>query len=201
MSELAATPSEAEPLARFRELFALAHQRESADPTAAALATAGADGRPSVRIVLVKTIDDGGGFRFFTNLGSRKSREMAENPWAALCFHWPVLGRQVRVDGEVQPLGNDEADAYFATRPRDSQLGAWASRQSAAIGSAEELEARVERVRERFAEGPVPRPPFWGGYRLLPDSIEFWTARQHRLHDRELYRRAGAGWLRERLYP
>jgi pyridoxamine 5'-phosphate oxidase len=200
LNDTASDQATADPIARFGELFAAARQRESADPTAAALATAGADGRPSVRTVLVKE-HDARGFRFYTNLGSRKSQQLAANPYAALCFHWPVLAEQVRIEGAVTPLDTATADSYFAGRPRESQLGAWASRQSEPLVSREELAHRVAAAGERFAGGPVPRPPFWGGYLLTPERIEFWSARDHRLHDRELYLRAGDGWHRQRLYP
>ncbi len=190
----------ADPIARFQELFAAAREREVADPTAAALATADADGRPSVRMVLVKTAD-ASGFRFFTNLGSRKVRELEQNPRAALCFHWPTLAEQVRVEGAVEPLPPAEADVYFAARPRESQIGAWASRQSATLSSRQLLEERFARVAERYAAMPVPRPPFWGGFLLVPEAIELWSGRDHRLHDRLLYRRDGEGWSVERLYP
>jgi pyridoxamine 5'-phosphate oxidase len=189
-----------DPIARFTALFSVAAERETADPTAAALGTADAGGRPSVRMVLVKGVDDAG-FRFYTNLGSRKARELAANPHAALCFHWPALGRQVRVEGGVAPLPSAESDAYFASRPRDSQFGAWASRQSAPLAAPGELEERLRRVRERHSDGLVPRPPFWGGYLLAPERIEFWNAGEYRLHVRELYSRDAQGWRRERLYP
>ena len=202
----ASTPTAADeaanvdPIALFNELFAAARSSETADPTAAALATADRDGRPSVRVVLVKSVDQRG-FRFFTNLGSRKAREIEENPRAALCFHWPTLVHQVRIEGAVEPLPAAESDAYFAERPRDSQIGAWASRQSAPLASRQLLEERVERASERFAGGPVPRPPFWGGFRLVPEVIEVWSGRDYRLHDRQLFRREGGRWSVERLYP
>jgi pyridoxamine 5'-phosphate oxidase len=194
------TAAESDPIVRFGQRFTAARERETCDPTAAALATADPSGRPSVRTVLVKE-HDRQGFRFYTNLGSRKAHELAANPRAALCFNWPVLGEQVRIEGHVTLLDAAVADAYFAARPRDSQLGAWASRQSETLASREELERRVAATAARFGDGPVPRPPFWGGYLLVPESVEFWAARDYRLHDRELFRRDGSGWRRERLYP
>ena len=192
--------SPGDPLALFQDLFAAAAARESADPTAAALATADATGRPAVRMVLVKGVDEAG-FRFFTNLESRKASELAANPRAALCFWWPTLGRQVRVEGDVTRLDDDASDAYFATRPRDSQLGAWASRQSAVLASREELLGRLAEATLRYGDRSVPRPPFWAGFLLAPQAIEFWSAGEHRLHERELFRREGGGWTREWLYP
>jgi pyridoxamine 5'-phosphate oxidase len=189
-----------DPIARFRELFDAARARESNDPTAAALATADGAAQPSVRMVLVKIVDQRG-FRFFTNLGSRKAHELEENPRAALCFHWPALERQVRAEGPVESLPAEESDAYFASRARDSQLGAWASRQSAPLASRAALEERVRLVAERFDGRPIPRPPFWGGYLLVPERIEVWSGGAHRLHDRELYARTDAGWSVERLFP
>ena len=190
----------ADPVARFQELFAVAATRESADATAAALATADASGRPAVRMVLVKGVDEAG-FRFFTNLESRKAVELAENPRAALCFWWPGLGRQVRVEGDVTRLDEAASDAYFASRPRESQLGAWASLQSSVLGSREELLARVAETTARHEGRAVPRPPFWAGFLLAPRTIEFWSAGEHRLHERERFQRQGSGWTREWLYP
>jgi pyridoxamine 5'-phosphate oxidase len=189
-----------DPIARFQEAFAEARERETADPTAAALATADAEGRPSVRVVLVKGVDDRG-FRFFTNLESRKARELRENPRAALCFYWPAIARQARIEGTVEALPAAESDTYFASRGRDSQIGAWASRQSAPLASRELLEQRCARVSERYGAGPVPRPPFWGGFLLVPERIELWSGREHRLHDRLSFRRQDGGWSMERLYP
>ena len=189
-----------DPIEKFRSRFAAARREEAADPTAAALATATPDGRPSVRIVLVKEVDERG-FRFYTNLGSRKARELAANPQAALCFHWPTLAEQVRAEGPVTPLEPEESDAYFAARPRAAQLGAWASRQSEPLSGRAELLARVAAVTAKHPVGEVPRPPFWAGFRLLPERMEFWKAGEYRLHDRELYRRADGGWTLELLYP
>jgi pyridoxamine 5'-phosphate oxidase len=188
-----------DPLVLFRELFARATVQEQADPTAMALATADASGAPSVRIVLCKG-SDARGFVFFTNHESRKARDLRAEPRAGLCFHWPVLGVQVRAEGMTEPLTEGESDAYFATRPRESQLGAWASRQSAPLASRAELLARFAEAEARFP-GVVPRPPFWGGYRLVPSRIEFWRAAEARLHERTLYERSGNGWVARLLFP
>ncbi|MGH9382395.1 MAG: pyridoxamine 5'-phosphate oxidase [Thermoanaerobaculia bacterium] len=188
------------PIERFQRLFAEARQREAHDATAVTLATATPDGRPSARVVLLKQADERG-FVFYTNLGSCKARELEANPRAALCFHWPALGRQVRVDGTVGRVDDAEADAYFAGRPRGSQLGAWVSRQSEPLASREELLARFRDVEARFSGGDVPRPGFWGGYRLAPERIEFWESQEDRLHVRTLYLRDGDGWRVESLYP
>ena len=165
------------------------------------LATATPDGRPSLRVVLYKA--GGDALRFFTNYESRKGQEMAANSRVAANFFWETLGRQIRIEGQVVRLPAEENDAYFASRPRESQMGAWASAQSREIASREELEDNLARVHARFAQGPVPRPPHWGGYRLDPDAIEFWSARPFRLHDRLLYTRAGSigGWQVRRLSP
>lgn len=188
------------PIERFRRLFAEAREREPYDATAVTLATATPDGRPSARVVLLKEADERG-FVVYTNLGSRKARELDANPRAALCFLWPTIGRQVRVEGTVERVDDKEADAYFATRPRGSQLGAWASRQSAPLPSREELLESYHGAEARFAGGEVPRPEFWGGYRVMPERIEFWESRDDRLHVRTLYLRDGDGWRHESLYP
>ncbi len=188
-----------DPIAEFEKLFERARRDESHDPTAMALATTDGAGRPSARMVLLKHVDDRG-FVFYTNYGSRKARELEANPRAALCIHWPTLAKQVRVEGLVERLPPGESDAYFATRSRHSQLGAWASRQSEPLESRGKLTGRYLRLQAKFP-GEVPRPDFWGGYRLKPDRIEIWHNQLHRLHDRFLYERQGEGWRRSRLYP
>jgi pyridoxamine 5'-phosphate oxidase len=169
-------------------------------PDAMTLATSTADGRPSARIVLFKGVQ-ADGVRFVTNYASRKAQELEQNPRAALVFFWPTLDRQVRLEGEVQRFSDAESDAYFASRPRLSQLGAWASPQSQELGSRAELESRLSEVTERFKTGEVPRPDFWGGYRLNPSRVELWIAGAHRLHDRFVYERTGSLWKVARLAP
>ena len=191
-----------DPVERFRRDLVRAREA-TADPYdahACVVATAGADGLPSARFVLVKDID-AEGVTFFTNYGSRKARELDVRPHAALVIHWAPLGQQVRVEGRVERLSEEASDAYFASRPRESQLAAWASRQSEAVASREALDEAFERCVERFADAPVPRPPFWGGYRIVPERIEFWYSRVHRMHDRFAYRRDGDDWKWERLFP
>lgn len=191
--------SSADPITEFRNAAerAAAH---NVDIVPAALATADADGRPSARIVLVRGVDDRG-FVFHTNYNSRKGRQLDANPHAALCFHWPTLDEQIRVEGRVERLDPEASDAYFNGRPRGSQLGAWASDQSAVLPSRETLEEEYREIERRFEGQPVPRPPFWGGYRIVPSRIEFWYGRPDRLHDRVLYTRRDDGWTIERLYP
>ena len=184
----------------FEEWLAEAQLSEPNDPTAMALATADQSGRPSVRMVLMKGHDERG-FVFYTNQRSRKGGELEANPQAALLFHWKSLRRQVRIEGPVQPVSVEEADAYFATRARDSQLGAWASDQSQPLERRELFEARYQEMRARFEAGAVPRPPHWSGYRVIPERIEFWSDRAHRLHERRLFKKAGDGWTEGLLYP
>jgi len=169
-------------------------------PEAMTLATVSAEGRPSARVVLYKGLSKGG-LTFFTNYESRKAQELEATPYAAAVFHWPSLQRQLRVEGPIEKLSGEESDAYFATRPRDSQLGAWASPQSRVVASRQELESMLEDVARRFPDGPVPRPPHWGGYRLIPERIEAWLGRPGRLHDRFLYAAGPEGWKRVRLAP
>jgi pyridoxamine 5'-phosphate oxidase len=190
---------EVEPLAPFRCWLDQAWKGEP-NAHAMTLATTTSDGRPSARVVLLKGLD-ARGFVFYTNLESRKSKELFSNPHAALCFLWKSLDRQVRIEGVVEMVGDEEADAYFASRPHDSRIGAWASDQSRPLASRAELERRVDEFSRRFGEGEVSRPPYWSGFRVVPQRVEFWQERPSRLHDRILFIREGDAWRRERLFP
>lgn len=192
--------SSQDPVALFQEWLQAASRTESVDPEAMALATAGDDGQPSVRMVLLKGVDRQG-FCFYTNMESRKGRELAINPKAALCFHWKSQKRQVRVEGSVEAVPAPLVDAYFKTRHVLSRLGAWASRQSQPLASRAELEAQVDAYQKKFAGQDIPRPPHWSGYRVVPRKIEFWQQGEGRLHDRFLFTREGEGWFFERLSP
>jgi pyridoxamine 5'-phosphate oxidase len=190
-----------DPIEQFERWFEEARRAEVFEPNAMTLATVGPDGQPAARTVLLKGVDRRG-LVFFTNLESRKSRELADNPKAALLFWWGPLQRQVRLEGKIEGVAEAEADAYFATRPRGSQIGAWASQQSSAVESRATLEAAEQRFRERFEGSEVPRPDFWGGFRLVPEAIEFWQGRINRLHDRLRYdRQADGTWQIVRLSP
>lgn len=189
-----------DPLQHFATLFEEAKRAIPVDPNAMVVATVGPDGQPSARVVLLKDFGPAG-FVFFTNQESRKGRELLQHPAAALVFYWPPLERQVRVEGRVETVSDDEADAYFRTRARGSQLGAWASLQSQHLESREHLEARLAELTARYAGREVPRPPHWSGFRVVPHRIEFWQARTNRLHERLVYTRAEGGWRTEMLYP
>lgn len=192
--------SEIDPFARFADWLAAAERAEPDNPSATALATVDPDGRPSVRMVLLRGLD-ARGFVFYTNLESRKGKALRTHPQAALCFHWKSLQRQVRVEGAVERVSDEEANAYFASRPKDSQIGAWASKQSEPLEGRFELELRVAKYAALYAISKVPRPPFWSGYRVVPDGIEFWEERPFRLHDRTLFTRTTEGWAQRKLFP
>jgi len=189
-----------DPFALFHDWYTEARSTELNDSNAVALATADAQGHPSVRMVLLKGYDERG-FVFYTNRESRKAADLAANPHVALLFHWKSLRRQIRIEGPIAFASDAESDAYFASRSRDSQLGAWASDQSRPLDSRATFEARFAEAQARFEGQPVPRPPHWGGYRVTPKRIEFWLDREHRLHERRVFTRAGEGWAEGMLYP
>jgi pyridoxamine 5'-phosphate oxidase len=189
-----------DPTARFRAWLGEATAAGSREPTAMSLATTDATGRPDVRMVLLKDADERG-FVFYTNLSSPKAKALRQDSRVALCFYWDVIDKQVRVRGRAQPVDDEQADSYFATRPRLSQIGAWASHQSQPMRGYFELEAQVAKIAVRFGLGEVPRPPFWSGFRVMPEEIEFWTQKPFRRHERILYRRTAEGWRKQWLYP
>jgi pyridoxamine 5'-phosphate oxidase len=189
-----------DPFTLFDQWLAQARESEPNDPGAMTLATAGGDGRPAARIVLLKGHGPDG-FVFYTNEQSAKGEQLAANPAAALLFHWKSVRRQVRIEGVVERVSDAEADAYFATRGRDSQLGAWASHQSRPLDERATFERRFEEMKQRFDGQDVPRPPHWGGYRVVPERVEFWTDREHRLHERRLFIGGPENWIEGLLYP
>jgi pyridoxamine 5'-phosphate oxidase len=198
---MSGNPLFADPFARFREWMAEAEASEPADANAMTVVTATPDGMPSARMLLLKGVD-ARGFVFFTNLESRKADELAANPRVALLFHWKSLGRQIRIEGTTEPVTADEADAYFATRPRISRLGAWASDQSRPLAERAELERRLAEQERRYPDDAIPRPPHWSGYRVIPTRFEFWQNMPFRLHDRTVYDRMPDGsWAIGKLLP
>jgi pyridoxamine 5'-phosphate oxidase len=189
-----------DPIVQFREWFEKVVEADLHEPNAMTLATASGDGKPSARIVLLKGYDERG-FVFYTNYEGRKASELEANPLCALLFYWGELERQVRIEGRASRISNEESDAYFTSRPRGSRLGAWASEQSRSVEDRNILEERVKALEAEYEGREIPRPPFWGGYRVEPEVIEFWQGRENRLHDRLVYRRTGGRWKMERLQP
>lgn len=189
-----------DPVAQFRVWFDAALQAKVPEPNAMHVGTVTNEGRPDGRIVLLKDISDDG-FTFYTNYESRKGRELSHQPFACLTFFYPELERQIRIEGRVEKVSNEDSDAYFGSRPRGSQIGAWVSHQSEVIGSREVLEIRQRELEAQFAGQAVPRPPYWGGFRVVPDALEFWQGRPSRLHDRIRYRKVDGAWVIERLSP
>ncbi len=190
-----------EPFKKFHEWFEIAKKnKDIIEPTAMSIATVGKDLKPSLRMVLLKSFDENG-FCFYTNLTSRKSREIIENSHVALCFYWAILGRQVRIEGKVIAVDQKEADNYFHSRPRDSQIGAWASKQSQIMDNWQDLEDRILAINKQFENQEIPRPPFWSGYRVVADNIEFWEEGKYRIHNRLLYKKQNNKWLLNKLYP
>lgn len=191
---------ESNPIERFRQLYHQIFQADKAESSAVTLATANPDSRPSVRVVLLKDFDEHG-FVFYTNLESRKAIELKANPYAALCFYWEAIHYQVRVEGPVAQVSDEEAESYFATRARGSQIGAWASRQSSTLADRATLEQRFKQFEKEFEGKQVPRPPFWSGFRVIPERFEFWKREENRLHERILYVRKSGNWKMSLLYP
>jgi pyridoxamine 5'-phosphate oxidase len=189
-----------DPFAKFDTWFREAQESEPSNSNAMTLATVSSAGRPSTRVVLLKDHDPQG-FVFYTNFNSQKGRELLANPHASLCFYWKSLDRQIRIEGVARPVADDEADAYYASRPRGSRIGAWASEQSRSIASRDLLEERVAELTKKYEGAEIPRPPHWSGFRVVPDRIEFWTNRESRLHDREVFLRDGEAWTELRLQP
>ncbi|MGD8427566.1 MAG: pyridoxamine 5'-phosphate oxidase [Balneolaceae bacterium] len=198
--ELVESAVKKDPVEQFAEWFEQALSTDMLDPTAMTLSTASKEGIPSSRIVLLKGVDKEG-FRFYSNYLSRKGRELEENPRAALCFYWPLLERQIRIEGKVHKLSREESSAYFQQRPRLSRLGAWASKQSSKVESREELEKKFKTIKQKFKDREVPLPDFWGGYILQPQKVEFWQGREGRMHDRICYEKEGDSWNIFRLSP
>ncbi len=190
-----------DPIKIFAEWFKEAKQTIAINPNAAALATATTDGKPSVRMILLKNFDEHG-FVFYTNLNSKKAKELAENPQAALCYYWQDMNKQVRIEGKVEQVSKEEADKYFASRARESQIGTWSSNQSQPLSSLQELDQRFRDYTEQFKDKEIPRPEFWSGFRIVPDAIEFWKLGKYRLHERVCYKKTETDeWISYRLYP